>query len=430
MRRSLALLSAVLPMVASLLAVGPGLDAGAGAAAAAISAPAAAAPARNVSYVEWDTPAELRTGVRRGVAVKRGALVLAADPARSRRHAGRRFDAGSWTSPWTAPAFALTELIASWDARTPGDSWVEISVRGQDGQGRTSSWDVLGRWAAGDKAFRRTSVSGQGDDLADVAVDTWRANSAEGLTRWQLRVGLMRGAGADSPSPRVDTIGAVATRLPDVDSVPTSRPGVARGVVLDVPRYSQMVHDGHYPAYGGGGEAWCSPTSTSMVLGYYDALPPKRAWSFVPKGHPQPWVDAAARATYDHAYRGTGNWPFNTAFAATRTGRAFVTRLRSMKEAERFIAAGIPLVISVAFGRGELSGAPISSTNGHLMVVVGFTDDGDVVVNDPAAATNAGVRRTYDRGQLEDVWLPASGGVTYVITDADHPLPEGGRGAW
>ena len=38
-------------------------------------------------------------------------------------------------------------------------------------------------------------------------------------------------------------------------------------------------------------------------------------------------------------------------------------------------------------------------------MIVGFTDDGDVVVNDPAAPANAGVRRTYDRGQFEDAWL-------------------------
>ena len=40
-----------------------------------------------------------------------------------------------------------------------------------------------------------------------------------------------------------------------------------------MPSYSQMVHSGHYPQWGGGGEAWCSPTSTSMVLAYYGALP-------------------------------------------------------------------------------------------------------------------------------------------------------------
>ena len=37
-----------------------------------------------------------------------------------------------------------------------------------------------------------------------------------------------------------------------------------------------------------------------------------------------PSVDFAARSTYDTAYRGTGNWPFNTAFAhihAETTGK-------------------------------------------------------------------------------------------------------------
>ncbi len=128
--------------------------------------------------------------------------------------------------------------------------------------------------------------------------------------------------------------------------------------------------------------------------------------------------------TYDYGYEGTGNWAFNTAYASTYVRSAFVTRLRSLREAERFIRAGIPVVASVAFGRGELSGAPISSSNGHLMVIVGFTSAGNVVVNDPAAPDNASVRRVYQRGQFENVWLPESGGLVYVLRTAAQDLPE------
>jgi hypothetical protein len=60
-------------------------------------------------------------------------------------------------------------------------------------------------------------------------------------------------------------------------------------------------------------------------------------------------------------------------------------------------------------------------------VIVGFTRSGDVVVNDPAARTRSGVRRTYDRGQFEDAWLPTSGGLVYVIHDRAHPLPDPAR---
>jgi len=384
-----------------------------------VAAPADAAPARRIDYASWDTPTQLRTGALTSVRLRSGALALT-----------QGATTGRWTSPWTRPGFDLTRLIASWSARTPGDSRVRIEVRGRAGATTApvrSSWDTLAVWAAGDRFVRRTTDSGQADDLGSVNVDTWVV--PDGVRAYQLRVTLVRAAGQQA-SPTVDSVGAMSSLLPDAADVATSRPGVARGVVLDVPRYSQMVHSGDYAEYGGGGEAWCSPTSTSMVLGYYDALPAPSAYSWVADGHVDPWVDHAARMTYDYDYDGTGNWPFNTAYAAAQAGHAFVTRLRSLREAERFIAAGIPLVASIAFGPGELTGAPISSTDGHLLVIVGFTDSGDVVVNDPAADTRSGVRRTYDRGEFEDAWIPASGGTVYVITDADHPLPANSPGNW
>jgi hypothetical protein len=191
-----------------------------------------------------------------------------------------------------------------------------------------------------------------------------------------------------------------------------------------------MIHDGHYPEYDAGGEAWCSPTSVSMLLGSLGRLPSARKYSWVPDGHPDPYVDHAARSQFDYGYDGAGNWSFSAAYAATHADAAFVTRLRNLREAERFIAAGIPLVASVRFGPGELTGAPISSTNGHLLVIVGFTDTGDVVVNDPAAKRNRGVPRVYDRGELENAWVPKSGGLVYVIRDSDTPLPTSRTGSW
>lgn len=411
--------------------LGPGLPAGAGTpdASDAPYTSAQRAPARQIDRTAWSTDAELGTGTATGLRVGNGRLTLA-DPVQQRSHGRQRYDVGRWLSPWAEPGFGFTELVASWAATTPRDSWVEVKVRGRTATGTVSSWDTLGRWTSGDRFTARTTISGQSDDLARVEVDTWRVADASGLTSWQLKVSLLRRAGASSRPPTLDSVGAMTSRLPDTETVPTSRPGVGRGLVLDVPRYSQMVHAGHYPQWGGGGEAWCSPTSTSMVLGYYDALPDPGEYAWVPTGHIDPWVDFAARATYDAEYQGTGNWPFSTAYAASRAGDAFVTRLRSLREAEQFIAAGIPVVASISFGRGELTGAPISASNGHVLVVVGFTDAGDVVVNDPAASTRHGVRRTYDRGQFENAWLPTSGGLVYVITDDAHPLPGGIHSNW
>jgi hypothetical protein len=399
-----------------------------GAVPTASAAPAVRAGTSTIAHTDWDTAAELATGKLKGAVLKKERVVLDA-PTGRRSYAGTSYDVGSWTSRWTTPGLELTELIASWSAQTPGNSWIEVKVRGKSADGARSSWDVLGRWTSGDKYLERTSVPQQDDDLARVNVDTWVTASATGLSSYQLQVSLFRKTGAKSKAPSLDAIGAVATRLPMTPS-DTSLPGVAGGIVLDVPAYSQMTHEGDFAQWGGGGEAWCSPTSTAMVLGYYDALPVPASYSWVPQRHVDPYVDHAARGTYDHEYDGTGNWPFNTAYAAPLAGHAFVTRLASLQQAEKLIRAGIPVVASISFGAGELTGAPITSTNGHLLVIVGFTATGDVVVNDPAAPTNATVRRTYARGQFEHAWLPTSGGLAYVIRDDAHPLPKGGQGSW
>ncbi len=412
--------------LASALAL-PGLLAG-----AVVSTPAAdaAAAPRHVGYHHWATQRQLATGHARGVDVTHGRLQLSDTPAGHGRYRGIAFDYGTWTSPWVTPGFALTELIPSWEASTPAGTWLRVKVRGISEGGTRSSWDSIANWANSDHTIKRTTFGSQPDDLAHVATDTWIANYG-GFRSWQLRVVLYRKAGTTA-SPRMQTVSAIASELPAVDQVPTSRPGVARGIVLDVPKYSQMTHVGQYPQFGGGGEAWCSPTSTTMVLAYYGKLPGPGAYRWVRSDYSDRVVDHSARMTYDYGYGGTGNWPFNTAYAATRTHHAFVTRFTSLVDVERLIKAGIPVITSISFGYNQLHNSPIHATDGHLVVVVGFTASGDVVVNDPAAPDDASVQRVYDRGEFENAWLqryPAngsmhgSGGLAYVIRDGAHRLP-------
>ncbi len=338
------------------------------------------------------------------------------------------YEVATWTSPVVAPGFGLTELVASWNASTPGHSWVEVRVRGTSAGTATKDY-VLGRWADRDPAdgggIHRTSLAGQGDAVATVLTDTLATRTGFTLTDWQLEVRLMRPQGS-TDTPTVSVVGAMASALPEAKKVPRSPNGPACGTTLDVPTYSQEVHVGHYPQWDNGGEAWCSPTSTSMVVDYWGTGPSaaETAWVDPPV---DAQVDFTARNVFDYTYDGAGNWPFNTAYAATRGDlRGFVTRLRSLTEAEAFIAAGIPLVVSVSFKKGELKGAGYG-TNGHLMVVVGFTATGDVVCNDPAShlvASNDQVRVVYDRAQFENVWVPHSGGIVYVIRPAGHALPQ------
>jgi hypothetical protein len=60
------------------------------------------------------------------------------------------------------------------------------------------------------------------------------------------------------------------------------------------------------------------------------------------------------------------------------------------------------------------------SSSGYLLVVRGFDVSGNVITNDPAAASDAAVRVVYDRAALERLWLASSGGTVYLIYPQGH----------
>jgi hypothetical protein len=381
---------------------------------------AAATPARN-SFRETDTQAQWLTGTQRGTTVVDGSLRLA-KPAGTVAVGGRNWEWAAWASPWITPGHGFTEVIPSWRAATPAGTWIAVQVRGRTASGTMSQWQKLGRWTSAVSDTYRRSFGTQDDGLSTVSTDTLRARSGVVFTAYSVKVQVYRAAGT-SATPVVASVHAVASQI--ASAVPPVSAPLLPAKTLAVPAYSQMTHRGQYPQYGGGGEAWCSPTSLAMMLGYFKRLPTATEYSWVSKSYADPWVDEVARRVFDAEYDGTGNWPFNTAYAATRLPRAAVTRLASLRDVERFIAAGLPVEVSITFSSGQLSGAPISSTAGHLVVVVGFTSTGKVIVNDPAASTNAGVRRTYDRAQFEAAWLRKSHGTAYVMRDATHAFPTG-----
>ncbi|MGP3930390.1 C39 family peptidase [Nonomuraea sp. KM88] len=350
--------------------------------------------------------------------------------------AGPDADAGPhiWIGEEHPIGFAATQLVPSWTARTPPGTWIEIALRATTASGARTKWYVMGRWS--EHGDPRTSVPGQGDGDGDVAVDTFVARRP--VVACQLRV-TRHGEGA-----RVTGLGVMASALPQHPLSPAAAaPGTGSGVgtgggagavELAVPGHSQYAHAGHHPRWDGGGANWCSPASVAMVLGFWGRGPGQEELAWVGADDPAPTVDHAAVGVYDESYQGTGNWPFNVAYAGRYGLAGFVTRLRSAAELERFVRAGIPVITSQSFKAHELPGSGYS-TNGHIMVVTGFTAGGDVVVNDPAAPAEAEVRRVYPRAAFERVWLRSprsggSGGIVYILHPPDHPLPPCMNGNW
>jgi len=213
-------------------------------------------------------------------------------------------------------------------------------------------------------------------------VDVFRAARAVDAVRLRVRV-------------RAGTSTRWIVALSAADEAPPDlRVGAGAPARLDVPPLSQME------AHATLGARICSPTSVAMVLGYWGrAVGPA----------------ALAAEIFHPALDIYGVWPAAVRAAAARGVAGYLLRFPDWAAARWCLERGIPIVASVRYGAGELTGGAIAATPGHLLVLVGL--DGDsVFVNDPAAPTAASVPRRHRADEFGRVWL-ARGGVGYVLFD-------------
>jgi hypothetical protein len=164
-----------------------------------------------------------------------------------------------------------------------------------------------------------------------------------------------------------------------------------------------------------------------MVTAYWANRYNRKGWNRT--------VPATAQGVYDAGARIWGNWPYTTGFARHLNLRSRVSRFNSVQQLERWIDAGIPVITSIAwdnrYSSRRLNNASIYRANyGHLLVVVGFTNAGNVIVNDPATSPRSQVRRVYNRGQFACAWLNSdrwmdgrSDGVVYLVHPRNRSIP-------
>ena len=292
--------------------------------------------------------------------------------------------------------------IASWNVQTPGGSSIGVELRARIGS-RWTRWYSMGMWSTDLQGGHRRSIDGQKD--ADGRVDTDTLTLTTRADAFDVRV---TPSASDNGAQPVLRALAVATSLAPDGGDPSRPPGSAVAE-LPVPERSQRIASSP-DAKGGGGDSWCSPTSVSMVMAY---------WARV-RAQPQWDIDVArvADGVYDPVYDGCGNWPFNVAFASEHGLAGFVRQFPSLDDVALLVGRGIPVIASIAVKPGELDGTPYPKTEGHLLVIRGFTPAGDVIVNDPYGLPGE-IRRVYRRDQFAHVWQGGSNGTVYIIAPPD-----------
>lgn len=274
---------------------------------------------------------------------------------------------GTFCSPEYAVA-PFDRAVLSWNSDGPAAFALEVN----------GAHYCMGHWGDQPRSERT--------DFVDV--DTLALPSPARSFRFQV----------DAAPGTAVTLAAVAhwrekRRRPIQDPKRKIRNPQAWGEVLRVPERSQFLEEKDAAGI-------CSPTAVAMVLEFHGIKKSTRE---------------VADGVYDHAARIYGNWPFNTAYAHRVSGlETFVCRGVGLECLEAEIALGRPVVISHQWRAGELEGAPLPESAGHLTVVVGFTPQGDVVVNDPAGWPGS-VRRVYKRREIQRTWLERGRGIMYVM---------------
>lgn len=202
--------------------------------------------------------------------------------------------------------------------------------------------------------------------------------------RLRLRAGEQRGL---STKPWFVSLSASDGAL----AASAERPASGR-LRLAVPPRSQMEEDETIR------HRICSPTSVAMVLDYLGARVDTRA---------------IAGAVFHAGLDLYGVWPAAIRVAGRHGVAGYLLRFPDWAAAAWCLEQRLPIVASVRYAAGELTGAAMPATAGHLLVLVGY--DGDrVLVNDPAAPDRRSVERAYRLDELERVWLERSG-VGYVL---------------
>jgi hypothetical protein len=315
-----------------------------------------------------------------------GGFRLSDDPAGGYRHNG------SVTSEGLHYGFGFDTAVASWNADCPLGTWMKVDLQVSADSGKTwSAWYEMAMWgdaALVDKASPEGKV--KQDPMGKVVEDTLELTQKATRLRYRITLHSER----PEVTPLVSLI-AIAVVDKTTDLKPDDSPGPAWGKEVPADFRSQVVENGDI--------SWriCGPTSTAMALTAH--------------GIRLPTADVA-RAAWDNLNGIYGNWPFIAAAGSDLMRRfvdeipnaagkrklcqSYVQWLPDWKAVENEILNGNPCVISLQFAKGELKKGPLVETDGHLILVRGFTKEGDVICNDPASRTEQGGRVVYNRKEL------------------------------
>lgn len=288
----------------------------------------------------------------------------------------------------------FTNLILSWNCKTPGDSYIEVFARAYivDRNKKIGIWSEYLSWGIWGTSVKRSS-SNLGCEMAKVCTDVFEVSDKENKVAKKLQIKVKLCSAGLNVTPSISQL--TATFIDIVKSKEVIHNIVNEKYyedIIETPCFSQYEREKSIAS------RICSPTSLTMVLN-------RMGENLI--------VEEVAWNCYDYKYEGFGNWAFNVAFAGSLGYEAYI-EYGSITALQRELFKGYPVIVSVKYTNDiknkkypYLENSTLT-TSGHLIVVCGMSSDMNgkryVVVNDPAGKNNKSVRRKYKLEEFLEAW--------------------------
>ena len=310
---------------------------------------------------------------------------------------------GVYTSPFFEVS-EFTELIISQNSTTPRGTSIEIQAQVMI-DGKPSNWFSWGKQKSLEPSSSAKTNPQDNNILLDI--DTFNILNDKKSTCFRYRVIFSTDNTAVSPELNLIAFSFRKINNNEIFSLklPNNISDLNKEKInLQVPCFSQNSYNKDIAS------RICSPTSLSMVLGYYNI---------------NVNAEKIAASVYDNTNDIYGNWVFNTAYLSKYNFTSYVAFLNSIEDIVKELKEGRPVIASVIYKNSlnvkkdlpVLNNAPITYTFGHIVVIRGIVTENNItyfLVNDPAAPSD-NVLRKYDIKEFSQ----ASTGVFYIIKKND-----------
>ena len=292
-----------------------------------------------------------------------------------------------WTQMKTDP---FSELILSWNVKRPQKGQFDFYVGIHHPRFSKTGWSPWRKIAAWGAKKQQTFVHTRG---TYVHVKHNHVELKRGLKVRGYRIKIVAKGGANIKDSKALFANTINPNSFKKDFVPKHLSSV---IIKNVPRQSQMKVN--HKRRGD----FCSPTSTSMIVRYFDEKFHKNR----KRKSLDEQVRIFAAKSHDDSYLDIyGNWPLNVAQAFDDSfGKVYyrISRLNSFEELYGYLKRGIPVAVSI---RGRLRGGYKDYNNGHFVVVVGWSQKRRAVLCiDPVFRSQKNMLRAYHEKDFLRAW--------------------------